>query len=100
MKLNRVRLLRISKQSIADLIAGLNPDDIKADDSPKDHGLGEGDVSSINDNLVVRVRNGLTLAEQTKFVESDFRDQLQFDSTSPVSRITDDSQRGQSAALA
>jgi hypothetical protein len=98
--LNRARLLSISKQSIADLVVGLNSDEIKATDSPKDLGLDDRDVPRINDSLFVRVRNGLTPTEQARFVESDFRDQLQFDSTASVSRITDDSQRGQSAALA
>lgn len=98
--LTRARLLLISKQSIADLVVDLTPDKIKASDSPKDHGLDDGDIPRINDNLFVRVRYGLTPGEQERFVESDFRDQLQFDSTSSVSRITDDSQLGQSAGLA
>jgi hypothetical protein len=98
--LERDKLLRISKQSIADLVVDLEAGDIKASDTPKAHGLGDGDVPQINDNLLVRVRNGLTPAEQARFRESRFRNQLQFDSGATVSRITDDSQRGQAAALA
>ena len=98
--LGRDRLLRITKQSIADLVAGLNADKIKASDTPKVHGLDDGDVSRLQDNLFIRVRNGLVPAEQARFDEASYRNELQFDSNATVSDITDDSQRGQGSALA
>ena len=98
--LARAQLLRISKQSIADLVAGASADDIAAGDTPADHGLNDGDVPRLKDRLTVRVRNGLSANEQAQFKEQDYRNELQFDSSKTVSEITDDSQRGQAAALA
>jgi hypothetical protein len=98
--LDRAQLLKISKQSIADLVAGTSPADIAAGDTPADHGLNDGDVPRLKDRLTVRVRNGLSASEQAQFKEQDYRNELQFDSSKTVSEITDDSQRGQAAALA
>lgn len=98
--LDRPRLLRISKQSIADLVAGTSADDIAAADSPSDHNLNNGDMPRLKDRLTVRVRSGLTNAEMARFQEQRYRDELQFDASKSVSEITDDSQRGQAAALA
>lgn len=98
--LDRPRLLRISKQSIADLVAGTSADDIAAADSPADHNLNNGDMPRLKDRLTVRVRSGLTNSEIARFQEQRYRDELQFDSAKSVSEITDDSQRGQAAALA
>ncbi len=98
--LDRAQLLRISKQSIADLVAGTSADDIAAGDTPADHGLNNGDVPRLKDRVTVRVRNGLNANEQARFKEQDYRNELQFDASTTVSEITDDSQRGQAAALA
>lgn len=54
--LNRAQLLRISKQSVADLIAGTTADDIAAADTPADHHLNDGDMDRLKDRLVVRVQ--------------------------------------------
>jgi hypothetical protein len=98
--LSRAQLLRISKLATADMIVGKNADDIKASDTPADLGLASGDMPSVKDSLTVRVRNGLTNAEQTRFNEQDYRNELQFDSKATISEITDDSEDGQVAALA
>ena len=97
--LDRPRLLRVSKQSVADLVAGTSPDDVAASDTPADHGLNNGDMPRLKDRLTVRVRNALDSAEQDRFREQRYRNQLQFDASKTISEITDDSQRGQAAAL-
>ena len=98
--LKRPQLLQVSKQSVADLIAGTAATDISAGKTPASLHLNDGDMARLKDRLVVRVRNGLTPEEQAKFDEQAYRDELQFDSNKTVSEITDASQRGQSSALA
>ena len=98
--LDRDQLILVSKRSVAAIVAGKSANDIAVSDTPADHGLNDGDMARVKDRLTVGVRSGLTPAEQAQFKEQRFRNQLQFDSSKSISEITDDSQRGQAAALA